>query len=219
MNNEANPDAGNLLIPNIPNMAIVTSGETSDEDVEHGMNIETTAPTTTPAQDGDDSDEEPRFPGDDDLFDENADIDDEAYVYSQLRSGVEESVSVKQPNTQQLQDLKVLKPRNSDAILSCPCCFHIVCMDCQRHERYSNQFRAMFVMNIAVKWDHRLVYDDRQRMLIEYKQSNSEMEQKSEARKEEELYYTVCCANCTTTVAALDMEDEVYHFYGCLATA
>jgi hypothetical protein len=33
------------------------------------------------------------------------------------------------------------------------------------------------------------------------------------------IYYTVCCASCQTTVASLDMTDEVYHFYGCLASA
>jgi uncharacterized membrane protein len=33
------------------------------------------------------------------------------------------------------------------------------------------------------------------------------------------IYYTVCCAQCQTTVAALDMRDEVYHFSGCLAAS
>ena len=33
-------------------------------------------------------------------------------------------------------------------------------MDCQQHTKYSNQYRAMFVMNIGVDWDTRLMYDD-----------------------------------------------------------
>lgn len=37
---------------------------------------------------------------------------------------------------QQQQQQKVYKIRSSDAVLSCPCCFNIVCMDCQRHSRY-----------------------------------------------------------------------------------
>ena len=214
-------DAEEPAIANdIPDTAIVTGGETSDDEggeMEHNE-----------VDDGHESDEEPRFPNADELYDTNADEEDEAYVYSHLRSGVEESVRIQQPNSQKIEDLKVLKPRNSDAILSCPCCFVIVCMDCQRHERYPNQFRAMFVMNIAVKWDHRLIYDDRQKMLIEYNNKNNNNQSpvshpatttQQQQKRKEELYYTVCCANCTTMVAALDMEDEIYHFYGCLATS
>lgn len=37
--------------------------------------------------------------------------------------------------------------RQSDAILSCPGCMTTVCIDCQRHEYYTTQYRAMFVMN------------------------------------------------------------------------
>lgn len=205
-------------IQGIPDTAVVTSGETSDEGF---SDLEQKEDMASEPQDGNESDEEPRLPNVDELYDVNADEEDEAYVYSHLRSGVEESVRIQQPNSTQIQDLKVLKPRNSDAILSCPCCFLIVCMDCQRHERYTNQFRAMFVMNIAVKWDHRLVYDDRQKMLIEYKKSsvNHSTTTHESGKQKEEVYYTVCCANCTTTVAALDMENQVYHFYGCLATS
>lgn len=35
----------------------------------------------------------------------------------------------------------------SDALLSCPLCFTTLCIDCQQHAVYDNQFRAMFVMN------------------------------------------------------------------------
>ncbi|GAB4817238.1 hypothetical protein N2152v2_004284 [Parachlorella kessleri] len=38
----------------------------------------------------------------------------------------------------------------SDAVLSCPLCFTTLCIDCQQHARYENQFRAMFVMNCKV---------------------------------------------------------------------
>ena len=37
--------------------------------------------------------------------------------------------------------------RHSDAILSCPGCLTTVCIDCQRHEYYTTQYRAMFVRN------------------------------------------------------------------------
>ena len=37
--------------------------------------------------------------------------------------------------------------RHSDAILSCPGCLTTVCIDCQRHEYMTTQYRAMFVRN------------------------------------------------------------------------
>ena len=41
---------------------------------------------------------------------------------------------------------------NSDAVLNCPACFIVLCLDCQRHETYDTQYRAMFVTNCTV--DH-----------------------------------------------------------------
>lgn len=37
--------------------------------------------------------------------------------------------------------------RRSDAVLSCPGCLTTVCIDCQRHEYITTQYRAMFVRN------------------------------------------------------------------------
>ena len=34
-----------------------------------------------------------------------------------------------------------------------------------------------------------------------------------------DLYYSVHCSNCNTEVAALDMTDDVYHFFGCLVSS
>jgi hypothetical protein len=62
-------------------------------------------------------------------------------------------------SSMQRDQIKVLKPRDSDAVLSCPCCFATVCMDCQQHDTYKHQYRAMFVMNIAVDWTE-LRWDD-----------------------------------------------------------
>lgn len=38
----------------------------------------------------------------------------------------------------------------TDAILSCPMCLTHLCFDCQQHEYYPHQFRAMFVENCRV---------------------------------------------------------------------
>ena len=62
-------------------------------------------------------------------------------------------------STSSSSSTSTLKPRHSDAILSCPYCFNTVCMDCQKHERKHNQYRAMFFMNIKVQWNVQLIYD------------------------------------------------------------
>ncbi|KAI7843356.1 hypothetical protein COHA_003052 [Chlorella ohadii] len=46
---------------------------------------------------------------------------------------------------------RMRRSHRSDAILSCPLCFTTLCIDCQQHDTYDNQFRAMFVMNCRVK--------------------------------------------------------------------
>ncbi|KAL3925285.1 MAG: hypothetical protein SGILL_000510 [Bacillariaceae sp.] len=121
------------------------------------------------------------------LYDKNLDDEDEAYVYKNLRGGVKESVRIlrEQQRRQQQQEsetavmnqsnpshnqnkknIQMYKPRGTDAVLSCPCCFNIVCMDCQRHSRYPNQFRAIFVMGITVDWHKILVYDPIHQVLV-----------------------------------------------------
>jgi E2F-associated phosphoprotein len=92
---------------------------------------------------------------DDDMYDQNLDDEDEAYVYRNMRGGLQETIMVRDGSTIATdpnavttnapavsRPIKMLKPRSSDAVLSCPCCFNIVCMDCQRHQKYLNQFRA-----------------------------------------------------------------------------
>mmetsp|Transcript_61686 Transcript_61686/g.182231 ORF Transcript_61686/g.182231 Transcript_61686/m.182231 type:complete len:264 (-) Transcript_61686:139-930(-) len=216
----------------------------------------------------------PAYNHPDELFDENADEEDAAYVYKYMRGGTEEEVNIRRAAAaatekaasgrvarnnggtststtsvsadtssssatagrlaaSTLERAKLLKPRSSDAVLSCPCCFSIVCMDCQRHERYKNQWRAMFVMNIGVDWKRTLVYDEGKRELVANGQSPSRGEFGTAAvagatriprddntdEESEEFYYPVFCDNCKTEVAALNMDDEVYHFYGCIASA
>ncbi|WVY94564.1 hypothetical protein V8G54_033652 [Vigna mungo] len=40
--------------------------------------------------------------------------------------------------------------RVSDAVLSCPACFTTLCLECQRHEKYLTQYRAVFVANCKI---------------------------------------------------------------------
>jgi hypothetical protein len=203
--------------------------------------------------------------GKDLFYDENLDEEDEAYVYKHMRGGIRENVTLhttisnKGPvstpiswkssyhgngtervsaSDNRQQKVQMFKPRHSDAVLSCPCCFNIVCMDCQKHKRYANQYRAMFVMGVVVDWKHILVYDEIHRALVsKIEQPNAiEIEQEEEPREwhdpaegtgsnneilplKDGEYYAVECATCRTQVAALDMKDEVYYFHGCLESS
>jgi len=88
----------------------------------------------------------------------------------------------------------------SDAVLTCPSCMVTLCIDCQRHEVYSDQFRAMFVMNVRVATTPST-------HLLRWKLPETYSER----------YYAVACAECSTEVAAYD-ENEIFHFCNVLAT-
>ena len=183
------------------------------------------------------------------LYCENMDDEDEAWVYKNLRSGMEETVTMRQQSTnnnnnwkksksqktspqqgtEQFKQGRVLKPRDSDAVLSCPCCFQIVCMDSQKHEKYENQYRAMFVMNIGVHWDKKMYHDEKTNDLMEFnagetngnhKEPSSKVIQlDDDAKSRQKIFYSVFCSSCETEVAALDLQDEIYYFFGCIASS
>lgn len=171
------------------------------------------------------------------LYDASADERDEAFVnqhYRRHSQQSEQSASASTNNNETRNNTtdsnttasathssqsavsKPLKPPNSDAVLSCPCCFATVCMNCQQHERFPNQYRAMFVMNVSVSWEDRLVYSPKDRKLVEFHEGNPKSQTTPDGKP---IYYRVCCASCQTHVASLDMTDEVYHFYGCLSSS
>lgn len=155
-------------------------------------------------------------------YDSNLDAEDEAYVYRNMRGGRKETVTViKNQNGENVaKRLSVYKPRSSDAVLQCPLCFQLICMDCQRHERYWNQFRAMFVMGISVDWNQKLVYDELQQALVEKQTPGDEsLSPEDLTNHVDDEYFAVLCANCHTRVAALDMKEEVYYFHGCLESS
>eukprot|EP01116_Phalansterium_solitarium_P011400 TRINITY_DN27062_c0_g1_i1.p1 TRINITY_DN27062_c0_g1~~TRINITY_DN27062_c0_g1_i1.p1 ORF type:complete len:242 (+),score=45.21 TRINITY_DN27062_c0_g1_i1:63-788(+) len=81
--------------------------------------------------------------------------------------------------------------KRSDAVLNCPCCFALLSIDCQRHETYVNQFRAMFVRNCKVYRDRELRYrrqdpaqlSNRQRKKLHARQSRLAKKQKKAAQQ------------------------------------
>ncbi|CEI85975.1 hypothetical protein RMCBS344292_00424 [Rhizopus microsporus] len=84
----------------------------------------------------------------------------------------------------------------TDAILTCPMCFITLCYSCQRHEKYADQYRAMFVHNCHVIKDERF---------------------KPKDAMEDEYYHKVVCDQCGVHVAMMD-QDEVYHFFNVIPT-
>ncbi|XP_057423641.1 uncharacterized protein LOC130717440 [Lotus japonicus] len=101
----------------------------------------------------------------------------------------------------------------SDAVLSCPACFTTLCLECQRHENFLTQYRAVFVVNCKIK-DDKVVKQN----ISKSRKRNRRTEgiDASDAHSTNtETFKQVCCSVCMTEVGALD-GDEVYHFFNVL---
>uniref|UniRef100_A0A3B5LB80 E2f-associated phosphoprotein n=1 Tax=Xiphophorus couchianus TaxID=32473 RepID=A0A3B5LB80_9TELE len=108
----------------------------------------------------------------------------------------------------------------SDAVLNCPACMTTLCLDCQRHEKYRTQYRAMFVMNCTVKTDEVLRYKTQQEKKPRKRRRGQTAEGASPrpaGMDSDEIYHPVKCSECSTEVAVFD-KDEVYHFFNILAS-
>ncbi|NXU49853.1 EAPP protein, partial [Turnix velox] len=145
------------------------------------------------------------------LYDPEEDNRDQEWVDSQRRG------YRNQRRIPQQQKNKPSAVPNSDAVLNCPACMITLCLDCQRHESYKTQYRAMFVMNCVVNKEEILKYRKK------LKKRNKKMKQGKETastesnQEEEEVYHPVMCAECSTEVAVMD-KDEVFHFFNVLAS-
>lgn len=95
--------------------------------------------------------------------------------------------------------------RHSDAILSCPCCFTSICIECQQHAAYHNQFRAMLVMNCRV--DTTQIVDHQGRGIS------------IGAMSEEDSLHKVFCAACDAHIGFKEIKSAIYHFIDVLASA
>ncbi|CAK9084337.1 E2F-associated phosphoprotein (EAPP) [Durusdinium trenchii] len=115
----------------------------------------------------------------DPLHDPEADDEDQKWVEDQLLQPDQSNV------------------RSTDAVLNCPGCFTPVCYQCQRHERYSNQWRASDVRNCTV---------DRSIALSMAKDRTEDDPSK---------YYAVRCETCKADVGLLDM-DGIFHLFHVL---
>ncbi|MEE6510566.1 hypothetical protein FKM82_030456 [Ascaphus truei] len=154
---------------------------------------------------------------DDLLYDPKQDDRDQEWVDAQRR-GYRNIRKQKQTHP---QNAKSQTLPSSDAVLNCPACMTTLCLDCQRHESYKTQYRAMFVINCSVNKEEVLRFPDQpptknRRERKKMKLSPTEIASATR-NKEAEMYHPVKCNECFTEVAVYD-KDEVYHFFNVLAS-
>ncbi|KAH9406382.1 hypothetical protein TYRP_013356, partial [Tyrophagus putrescentiae] len=80
---------------------------------------------------------------------------------------------------------------SSDATLNCPCCLTLLCLDCQRHQLYRTQYRAMFVLNCRVDYGRQLLHRDKEQLRAP----------SATPAASSDLYHPVHCTACNTQVA------------------
>jgi len=149
--------------------------------------------------DDDEGSTERKVVSNDDLFyDPEADDVDQSWVDS-----VRQSYQTPKPAG------NVSKLPNSDAVLNCPACFTVLCLDCQRHEIYKTQYRAMFVINCTV--------DTTQRMSFPLKTKKGGRSKKPGGVSGDDSYHPVTCDTCNTEVAMYD-QNEIYHFFNVVSS-
>ncbi|XP_010546247.1 PREDICTED: E2F-associated phosphoprotein [Tarenaya hassleriana] len=106
--------------------------------------------------------------------------------------------------------------RTSDAILSCPACFTTVCFECQRHEKYLTQYRAVFVVNCKVEKDR--VHKQSARTPRKGRKRGRELEpvdREEPGPADSETFNPVTCSVCSTEIGVTD-EEEIYHFFNVI---
>ncbi|CAD7687226.1 unnamed protein product [Nyctereutes procyonoides] len=153
-----------------------------------------------------------RIPTNDELFyDPEKDNRDQAWVDAQRRGY--HGFGIQRPHPQQ-QPVP-----NSDAVLNCPACMTTLGLDCQRHESYKTQYRAMFVMNCSVNKEKVLRYkipENRKKRWghkkMRYNHEDAALQIEAQV---EEMYHPVICTKCSTGVAVF-YKDEVFHFLNLL---
>ncbi|KAM6973792.1 E2F-associated phosphoprotein [Aplochiton taeniatus] len=160
------------------------------------------------------------------LYDPEEDDRDQAWVdakrrrYCNNRRRTPGSIQSRGPQSQGLP--------SSDAVLNCPACMTTLCLDCQRHDKYRTQYRAMFVMNCRVNKEEILRYQtEKQNKQKNRKRRKGHTETTTTSKETpgpeprgmdgEEVYYPVQCTECSTEVAVFD-KDEVYHFFNILSS-
>ncbi|CAJ0576206.1 unnamed protein product, partial [Mesorhabditis spiculigera] len=147
-----------------------------------------------------------------DFYDSDEDEDNERWIADQRRRSKGQGSSKMKDLNEKQRRAKV--DDGSDAVLSCPGCMSLITRDCQRHELYKDQYRAMFVENVEV-------LDELMTIEATGKAKRNKRKKARKAGVEpeattEDLFYAVVCSVCRTSVGVADLE-EVYHFFNVLA--
>ncbi|KAI6647326.1 hypothetical protein LOD99_12322 [Oopsacas minuta] len=142
------------------------------------------------------------------FYDPKADDLDEEWVNTQRMAYRNIEIPKNMNNSEEDSAKNIPK---SDAILSCPGCMVTLCIDCQQHDLYKDQFRAMFVMHCRIEEGEILKYKKKKQK----KKFKRREEMGSTEAVEYDVYQPVKCGSCQTEVGVFD-EDEVYHFYNVL---
>ncbi|CAH0479935.1 unnamed protein product [Peronospora belbahrii] len=150
----------------------------------------------------------------DPLYDEQLDEVDEQWVQMNLRGVHAAKLEI-------------------DVMLCCPCCFVTVCMACERHTTYTNQYRATTAINCRVKRGEILTYDassasnrvpaslpfqKRQNVSTDNDHKTTcttTPDQQIANLLQEDEFYSVTCSDCGTMVGVFDRNQQ-YHFFNTL---
>lgn len=103
----------------------------------------------------------------------------------------------------------------SDAVLNCPACLTTLCMDCQRHEIYHNQYRAMFVFNCNVDMSERLKFPTKGQKKKNFLRNKRKNRDKQQLLQEDAQSSLVSCGvppvqpDCDATPQELVQVDEM----------
>jgi len=138
------------------------------------------------------------------LYDPEKDDEDQVWVDDVRRS-------YQLPGQKRTLPSGTQKLPNSDAVLNCPACFTVLCLDCQRHALYKTQYRAMFVINCTVLTDQKLKFP------VTKKAKKGKGKGRAPVLDPSEEFHPVQCDSCKTEVAMYDT-DEVYHFFNVVAS-
>ncbi|KAL5264927.1 hypothetical protein ACHWQZ_G005874 [Mnemiopsis leidyi] len=145
------------------------------------------------------------------FYDPQQDEKDEKWVQKKRRNYL-------QPGSKKSGETSASSTTEKDpatsATLACPSCMSTLCRDCQQHETYLHQFRAMFVFNCLVEKGETLTYKIKEK---KRRRRGKGKKVEEEEEGEGELYNPVKCAVCQTKVGVFDKE-EIYHFFNVLAT-
>uniref|UniRef100_A0A1I7VD55 E2F-associated phosphoprotein n=1 Tax=Loa loa TaxID=7209 RepID=A0A1I7VD55_LOALO len=155
------------------------------------------------------------------FYDSDEDEDNERWV----RHHREQLKIVKSLNNSPKKDTRTKQKKDqdheTDAVLSCPACMSLLTRDCQRHELYLNQYRAIFVENCNVV--------ENEVLFLPQSGKNKKARKNAAGLKpnavvdpanittlpKEDLFHPVLCSICATNVGVCDFE-EVFHFFNVL---